>query len=154
MGKEVKGMLDGKKKRFALVASRFNEFITSRLLEGAVDCLVRHGVREEDIVTVWVPGSFEIPPVAQKMAAGKDADAVICLGAVIRGETPHFEHIAGQSSRALSQIALQSKVPVIYGILTCDTVEQAVDRAGSKSGNRGWQAALTALEMADLYQKI
>jgi len=149
--KTLAGVLDGKGKKFVVVVSRFNDFITKRLLEGAYDCLIRHGMKEQDITTAWVPGSFEIPAVAKRLAEGGKFDAVICLGTIIRGETPHFDYIAGQSSKGLSQLALESKVPVIYGILTCDTVDQAVDRAGTKSGNRGWQAALTALEMANLY---
>lgn len=151
MSRELVGVLDGKGRKFALVVSRFNEMITSRLAEGAIDCLLRHGVREGDVTLVRVPGSFEIPPVAKRLASGGRFDAVICLGAVIRGGTPHFDFVAGQSSKGLSQVALEADVPVIYGILTCDTVEQAMDRAGAKSGNRGWQAALTALEMAALY---
>lgn len=154
MPKEIQGMLDGKGRRFAVVVSRFNDLATRRLLEGACDCLLRHGVKDADITVAWVPGCFEIPAVAKKLAGGGRFDAVICLGAVVRGETPHFDYIAGQSSKAIGQLSLEMKVPVIYGILTCDTVEQAMDRAGAKSGNRGWQAALTALEMASLYQTI
>ena len=151
MAKELVGVLDGKSKRIGIVVSRFNELITRKLLEGAYDCLVRHGVKEADITTAWVPGSFEIPPVAKKLADNGKLDAVICLGTIIRGETPHFDYIAGQSSKGIGQIALESNIPVIYGVLTCDSVDQAMDRAGAKSGNRGWQAALTALEMANLY---
>ncbi len=151
MAKELIGVLDGKSKRIGIVVSRFNELITRKLLEGAYDCLVRHGVKEGDITTAWVPGSFEIPPVAKKLADNGKLDAVICLGTIIRGETPHFDYIAGQSSKGIGQIALESNIPVIYGVLTCDSVDQAMDRAGAKSGNRGWQAALTALEMANLY---
>ena len=154
MPKELIGVLDGKGKRFAIVVSRFNDLITKRLFEGACDCLRRHGVKEDDITVAWVPGSYEIPPVAKRLAAGGKADAVICLGAVIRGETPHFDHIAGPASRAISQLALEGKVPVIFGILTCDSSDQALDRAGTKSGNRGWQAALSALEMANLYEEL
>jgi len=151
MSKELIGILDGKGKRIGIVVSRFNELITKQLLEGALDCLLRHVVKESDITIAWVPGSFEIPSVAKKMAESRKVEAVICLGAVIRGETPHFDYIAGQSSKAISQIALESEIPVIYGILTCDTVDQAIDRAGAKTGNKGWQAALSALEMANLY---
>ena len=151
MAKEIVGVLDGKGKRIGIVVSRFNDLVTKKLLEGAYDCLVRHGVKETDITTAWVPGSFEIPPVAKKLADNGKLDAVICLGTIIRGETPHFDYIAGQSSKGIGQIALESKIPVIYGVLTCDSVDQAMDRAGAKSGNRGWQAALTALEMANLY---
>jgi 6,7-dimethyl-8-ribityllumazine synthase len=154
MAKELIGVLDGKGKRIGIVVSRFNDLITKRLLEGAYDCLLRHGVKEADITTAWVPGSFEIPPVAKKLADKGKFDAVICLGTIIRGETPHFDYIAGQSSKGIGQIALENKIPIIYGVLTCDSVDQAVDRAGSKSGNRGWQAALTALEMANLYLNL
>jgi len=154
MAKELIGVLDGKGKRVGIVVSRFNDLITKRLLEGAYDCLLRHGVKEADITTAWVPGSFEIPPVAKKLAANGKLDAVICLGTIIRGETPHFDYIAGQSSKGIGQLALESKIPIIYGILTCDSVDQAVDRAGAKSGNRGWQAALTALEMVNLYSSL
>ena len=154
MAKELIGVLDGKGKRIGIVVSRFNDLVTKRLLEGAYDCLLRHGVKEADITTAWVPGSFEIPPVAKRLAANGKLDAVICLGTIIRGETPHFDYIAGQSSKGIGQLALESKIPVIYGILTCDSVDQAVDRAGAKSGNRGWQAALTALEMANLYMGL
>lgn len=154
MAKELIGVLDGKGKRIGIVVSRFNDLITKRLLEGAYDCLMRHGVKESDITTAWVPGSFEIPPVAKRLAAHGKLDAVICLGTIIRGETPHFDYIAGQSSKGIGQIALESKIPIIYGVLTCDSVDQAVDRAGTKSGNRGWQAALTALEMANLYLNL
>jgi len=154
MAKELIGVLDGKGKRVGIVVSRFNDLITKRLLEGAYDCLLRHGVKETDITTAWVPGSFEIPPVAKRLAANGKLDAVICLGTIIRGETPHFDYIAGQSSKGIGQLALESKIPIIYGVLTCDSVDQAVDRAGAKSGNRGWQAALTALEMANLYSNL
>ena len=154
MAKELIGVLDGKGKRIGIVVSRFNDLITKRLLEGAYDCLLRHSVKETDITTAWVPGSFEIPPVAKRLAANGKLDAVICLGTIIRGETPHFDYIAGQSSKGIGQIALESKIPIIYGVLTCDSVDQAVDRAGAKSGNRGWQAALTALEMANLYLNL
>ena len=154
MAKELIGVLDGKGKRIGIVVSRFNDLITKKLLEGVYDCLLRHGVKETDITTAWVPGSFEIPPVAKRLAANGQLDAVICLGTIIRGETPHFDYIAGQSSKGIGQIALESKIPIIYGVLTCDSVDQAVDRAGTKSGNRGWQAALTALEMANLYLNL
>ena len=154
MAKELIGVLDGKGKRIGIVVSRFNDLITKRLLEGAYDCLLRHGVKEADITTAWVPGSFEIPPVAKRLAANGKLDAVICLGTIIRGETPHFDYIAGQSSKGIGQLALESKIPIIYGVLTCDSAEQAIDRAGTKSGNRGWQAALTALEMANLYPNL
>ncbi len=154
MAKELIGVLDGKGKRIGIVVSRFNDLITKKLLEGVYDCLLRHGVKETDIITAWVPGSFEIPPVAKRLAANGKLDAVICLGTIIRGETPHFDYIAGQSSKGIGQLALESKIPIIYGVLTCDSVDQAADRAGAKSGNRGWQAALTALEMINLYSSL
>jgi len=154
MAKELIGVLDGKGKRIGIVVSRFNDLITKKLLESVYDCLVRHGVKEADITTAWVPGSFEIPPVAKRLAAKGKLDAVICLGTIIRGETPHFDYIAGQSSKGIGQLALESKIPIIYGVLTCDSVDQAMDRAGAKSGNRGWQAALTALEMTNLYSSL
>lgn len=154
MAKELIGVLDGKGKRIGIVVSRFNDLVTKKLLEGAYDCLLRHGVKETDITTAWVPGSFEIPPVAKRLAVNGKLDAVICLGTIIRGETPHFDYIAGQSSKGIGQLALESKIPIIYGVLTCDSVDQALDRAGTKSGNRGWQAALTALEMANLYLEL
>lgn len=154
MGQVFSGVLDGKGRRFAIVVSRFNETITSRLLEGAIDCLVRHGVKKEEVTVAWVPGSFEVPAVAARLVRAREFDAVICLGAVIRGGTPHFDYVAGQSSREVSRLAMESEIPVIYGILTCDTVEQAVDRAGAKTGNRGWQASLSALEMVNLYESF
>ena len=154
MANELSGLLDGKGKRFALVVSRFNDLITKRLLEGACDCLVRHGVKDRDLTTAWVPGAFEIAPVAKRLAAGGKVDAVICLGAVIRGETPHFDYVAGPVSRAIGQLAMESAVPVIFGVLTCDSADQALDRAGTKSGNKGWQAALSALEMVNLYAAL
>jgi len=154
MPKELVGMFDGKGKRFAVVVSRFNDMITKRLLEGACDCLLRHGVKDGDVTVAWVPGAYEIGPVAKRLAAGGKCDAVICLGAVIRGETPHFDYVAGQSSRAISALAMEGKIPVIYGVLTCDSVDQAMARAGTKSGNKGWQAALSALEMVDLHKAL
>jgi 6,7-dimethyl-8-ribityllumazine synthase len=154
MPKELNGMLDGKGKRFAVVISRFNDMITKRLLEGACDCLLRHGVKDNDVTVAWVPGAFEIGPVAKRLMAGGKFDAVICLGAVIRGETPHFDFVAGQSSRAIGKLASEGNIPVIYGVLTCDSTDQAMARAGTKSGNKGWQAALSALEMADLYKAL
>ncbi|MBI1976198.1 MAG: 6,7-dimethyl-8-ribityllumazine synthase [Candidatus Omnitrophica bacterium] len=144
------GSYDGKNKRFAIVIARFNEFITKQLLEGALDTLLRHGVKEPDIEVTWVPGAFEIPMAAQKIARGKKIDAIITLGAVIRGETPHFDYVCGESAKGIAQVALQTGVPVAYGIITAENTEQAIDRAGLKQGNKGRDAAMTALEMANL----
>lgn len=144
------GSYDGKGKRFAIVVARFNEFITKHLLEGAVDTLLRHGVKEADIEVTWVPGSFEIPLAAQKIARQKKVDAVITLGAVIRGETLHFDYVCGESAKGIAQVALQTGIPIAYGIITAETTEQAIDRAGLKAGNKGRDAAMTALEMTNL----
>jgi 6,7-dimethyl-8-ribityllumazine synthase len=151
MAKVIQGDLVAKKgQRFGIVVSRFNEFISSRLLEGALDCLKRHGAADEDITVAWTPGSFEIPAVAKKMAAGGNVDAVICLGAVIRGGTPHFDYIAGQVAKGVAQVGLATGVPTIFGVITTDTVEQAVERAGTKAGNKGADAAAGAIEMVNL----
>lgn len=152
--KVFEGKLDATGLKFAIILSRFNEFITVKLLNGAIDCLKRHNASEEDIYVAWVPGSFEIPAVARKLVALKKFDAVICLGAVIRGSTPHFEYVASEVSKGIAQIAISSDVPVIYGVLTTDTIEQAIERAGTKSGNKGFDAALAAIEMANLYRQI
>lgn len=154
MGKLIKGNLIGTGKKFAIIVSRFNEFISSKLLDGAVDCLHRHNVKEEDIDVVWVPGSFEIPLTAKKLSENKKYDAVICLGVIIRGETPHFDFIAGQTTKCILEVSLSSGKPVSYGIITADSTEQATERAGLKLGNRGEQAALTALEMVNLIKQI
>ena len=154
MGKHFEGKLLGEGLRFGLVVSRFNEFITKKLLEGAQDALLRHGVNQEDIEIAWVPGSYEIPLIAKKLAQTKKYDAVICLGAVIRGGTPHFEYIAAQVSRDISRVGLETGLPVIYGIITADTLEQAIERSGTKEGNRGFEAACYAIEMANLIKGI
>jgi len=148
------GSLNGAGQRHALVVSRYNELLTARLLEGALDCLIRHGAAEKDILVSWVPGAFEIPYVAQRLALSKKFDAVVCLGAVIRGDTPHFEYIAAEVSKGIAKIALDSRLPVIFGIITADTLDQAIERAGTKSGNKGWDAALSAIEMVNLYRQI
>ncbi len=140
--------------KFAIVASRFNELVTSRLIAGAVDALIRHGVADKDIRIVRVPGSFEIPLVARKLAASKKYSAVLCLGALVRGETPHFEYLAGEVARATGVVALETGVPVIFGVLTTDSLEQAIDRAGGKGGNKGWDAALAGIEMANLLSQL
>ncbi|TFH02054.1 MAG: 6,7-dimethyl-8-ribityllumazine synthase [Calditrichales bacterium] len=154
MVKEIQGIFQADELRVAIVVSRFNEFISAKLLEGAKDCLIRHKAKEKNISVYWVPGAFEIPLIAQKLAAKKDVDAVICLGAVIRGETPHFDYIASEVSKGVAQVALNAAKPVIYGIITADTLEQSIERAGTKAGNKGWDAALAAIEMCDLMKKI
>ncbi len=154
MPKEVQGMLDAKGKSFGVTISRFNEFITQKLLDGALDCLRRHGAEEEKITIVWVPGSFEIPYAAHRMAKSKKYDAVICLGTVIRGQTPHFDYIANEVAKGVARISLETSVPTIFGVITADTLEQAIERAGTKAGNKGWDAALSAIEMAKLFEQI
>lgn len=150
----IQGHLSAKGRTFAIVVSRFNEFITSKLLEGALDCLYRHGALETQIDIVWVPGSFEIPLAASKLAQSQKYNAVICLGALIRGATPHFEYIAAEATKGIATASLQSQVPVSFGVLTTENIEQAIERAGTKSGNKGWDAALSAIEMADLFTKL
>jgi len=154
MSQIIQGMLTAKGRRFALIASRFNELISAQLLEGAKDCLLRHMADEKLITTYWVPGSFEVPVLAQKLAAAKKYDALICLGAVIRGATPHFDYIASEVAKGIAQVSLSNGLPVSFGIITCDTIEQALERAGTKSGNKGWDAALSAIEMVDLFSRI
>ncbi len=154
MNKSFEGMLLGKGLKFGLVISRFNEFITKKLVEGAQDALLRHGVNEVDIDIVWVPGSFEIPLVAKKLAQSKKYNAVICLGAVVRGGTPHFEYIATEVTKGIAEVGLETGLPVIYGIITADTLEQAIERAGTKMGNAGFAAAENAIEMANLLKSI
>jgi 6,7-dimethyl-8-ribityllumazine synthase len=154
MSTVIEGILDGSGKRFAIVASRFNELITRKLVEGAVDCLIRHKVDHDAITIVWVPGSFEIPVAAQKLARSKKFDAVICVGAVIRGGTPHFDYVAAEVSKGVAHVGLQESIPVIFGVLTTDSIEQAVERAGTKAGNKGWDAALSAIEMVDLFSRM
>lgn len=146
----IEGMLDGTGKRFGIVASRFNDFISRKLIDGAMDCLVRHKVATDSITLAWVPGAFEIPLVAQKLARSKQFDAIICLGAVIRGGTPHFDYIAAEVTKGVAAVSMQESIPVIFGVLTTDTIDQAIERAGTKAGNKGWSAALSAIEMADL----
>jgi 6,7-dimethyl-8-ribityllumazine synthase len=148
------GKLSGSGLRFGLVVGRFNELISIRLYEGALDCLRRHDVAEDDIDCAWVPGAFEIPLVAGKLAAAGKYDAVICLGAVIRGGTPHFDYIAAETAKGIAKVSLDSGVPVVFGVLTTDTIEQAIERAGTKAGNKGWAAATTALEMANLLRQL
>lgn len=150
MPKVYQGRLIGEGLRFALVVGRFNEFITHKLLAGALDALYRHGVREEDIEVAWVPGAFEIPLVARRLAESGRFQAVVCLGAVIRGATPHFDYVAAEVAKGVAKVGLDTGVPAIFGVITADTLEQAIERAGTKAGNKGWDAALAAIEMADL----
>ena len=154
MSNTIEGSISADGCNFALVVSRFNDFITRRLTDGALDCLRRHGANEKLIDIVYCPGAFEIPFVAQQLASSGKYDAIICLGCVIRGETPHFDYVAGAVSSGIERVALAAPVPVIFGVLTTNTLEQAIDRAGSKAGNKGWDAALAAMEMADLQKKI
>jgi len=154
MSAVIEGILDGSGKRFGIIVSRFNELISKRLLEGALDCLLRHKADKDAITVVWTPGALEIPLVAQKMAASKKFDAILCLGAVIRGGTPHFDYVASEMSKGIAKVALEQKQVVINGVLTTDTIDQAVERAGAKSGNKGWNAAQNAIEMADLMGKL
>ncbi|HUS04038.1 MAG TPA: 6,7-dimethyl-8-ribityllumazine synthase [Dehalococcoidia bacterium] len=154
MAKHYEGMLIGKGLKFAVVVSRFNELITTRLLEGARDALLRHGVDEQDIDIAWTPGCFEIPLIAKKLAQHGGYNAVICLGAVIRGDTPHFEYIASEVNRGIGRITLDSGLPIAQGIITADTLEQAIQRAGTKEGNKGFAAAVSAIEMANLVKAI
>ncbi len=150
MGRVYEGELVGRGLRFAAVVSRFNEFISSRLLSGAKDAMARHGVGEENLDVAWVPGSFEIPLIAKKLAQTGEYAAVICLGAVIRGSTPHFDYVAAEVSKGVAAVSLETGVPVIFGVITADNLEQAIERAGTKSGNKGFDAAVAAIEMANL----
>jgi 6,7-dimethyl-8-ribityllumazine synthase len=148
------GQLSAAGKRFGVVVSRFNELISHKLLDGALDCLTRHGADMEQVDIVWVPGSFEIPVAAKKMATRERYDAVMCLGAVIRGATPHFEYIAAEVTKGIAQVGMDHGLPISYGVITPDTLEQALERAGTKAGNKGWDAAMSAIEMADLFSKL
>ncbi|MBA3060249.1 MAG: 6,7-dimethyl-8-ribityllumazine synthase [Nitrospirae bacterium] len=152
--KVLEGELQAKGLKFAIVVSRFNDFITSKLLDGAKDALLRHGAKEEDIDIARVPGSFEIPLIAKKLASKGTYNAVICLGTVIRGATPHFEYVAAEVAKGIAAASMETGVPIAFGVITSDTIEQAVERAGTKSGNKGWDAAITAIEMAQLIKKI
>ncbi len=150
MHRVFEGHLLGQGLKFGIVVGRFNEFITNKLLSGALDALKRHGVEEQDVDIAWVPGAFEIPLVAKKMAGLGRYDGVICLGAIIRGATPHFDYVAAEVSKGVTKVGLDANLPVIFGVLTVDTIEQAIERAGTKAGNKGWEAANTAIEMANL----
>jgi len=150
----IEGNLIAKGLKIGIVVGRFNEFIGSKLLSGAIDGLVRHGVEEADIEIAWVPGAFEIPLVAQKMALSKKYNAVICLGAVIRGSTPHFDYVANEMTKGIAKVSLDTGLPVIFGVLTTENIEQAIERAGTKAGNKGYDAAVTAIEMANLLKQL
>lgn len=152
--RNIEGKLSAKGFKFAIIVSRFNSLITEKLLEGAIDCIVRHNGDEKNITIIRVPGSFEIPLTAKKLAKSKKFDAVICLGAVIRGDTPHFDYVANEVTKGIAQVSLETEIPVLYGILTTDTIEQAIERAGTKMGNKGFDAALTAIEMVNILNQI
>jgi 6,7-dimethyl-8-ribityllumazine synthase len=150
----IQGDLTAKGLRFGIVAARFNDFITSRLLDGAIDALLRHGAADSDIEVLKVPGSYEIPLAAKMLAKSKKFNAIICLGAVIRGATPHFEYVSAEVSKGVASVSMETGLPVIFGVLTTDTIEQAIERAGTKSGNKGWDAALSAIEMANVMKQM
>jgi len=152
--REIHGQLGLAGERFAIVVSRFNDFITSKLLSGAVDALKRHGCPDEQITCVYVPGSFELPQVAKRLADSRGFDAIICLGCVIRGQTPHFEYVAGEAAKGIAQVGLSTGVPTVFGVLTCDTLEQAVERAGAKAGNKGAEAASSAIELMNVMKQL
>lgn len=152
--KIMEGMLRGEGKSFAIVVSRFNDFITSKLLDGALDCLYRHGVKDEDLSLVRVPGAFEIPLAAQKLAQSGKYDGVICLGAVIRGATTHYDYVCNEVSKGIAKVSLDTNIPVGFGIVTTENIEQAIERAGTKSGNKGYDTAMSVLEMADLFEAM
>jgi 6,7-dimethyl-8-ribityllumazine synthase len=154
MAKIIEGMLTAKGKRFGIAVSRFNEFLTHKLLDGALDTLTRHGVKPEEVEVVWVPGSFELPQAANKMAKSRKYDAVICLGTVIRGATPHYEYIASEAAKGIAKVGLDTGIPAIFGVITADNLEQAIERAGTKQGNKGADAALSAIEMVNLFDEM
>jgi 6,7-dimethyl-8-ribityllumazine synthase len=154
MAKILEGRISAEGFKFAIIVGRFNEFISSKLVEGAMDALSRHGAKEGQVSVVKVPGSFEIPVTAKMLAESQKYDAIICLGAVIRGSTPHFEYIAAEVSKGIAAVALEHKIPVIFGVLTTDSLEQAIERAGSKMGNKGWDAAMAAMEMVNLFKEL
>lgn len=154
MVKTIEGNLIAKGKKFGIIASRFNDFITKELISGCSDCLVRHGAQDSDLTLVWVPGAFEIPAVAQRLSKSKNYDALICLGTVIRGSTPHFDYIAAEVSKGIAKVSQDSGLPVIFGVITADTIEQAIERSGTKDGNKGADAALSAIEMSNLFERL
>lgn len=152
--KTLEGKLTAKNMKIAIVVARFNEFITSKLLSGCIDCLIRHEAADEDLTVAWVPGAFEIPMAAKKLAESGKYDAVICLGAVIRGATPHFDYVCAEASKGIAQVSMQTGVPVAFGVLTTENIQQAVERAGTKAGNKGVDCAMTAMEMANLFKEM
>lgn len=152
--KTLEGKLTAKNMKIAIVAARFNEFITSKLLSGCIDCLIRHEAADEDLTVAWVPGAFEIPMAAKKLAESGKYDAVICLGAVIRGATPHFDYVCAEASKGIAQVSMQTGVPVAFGVLTTENIQQAVERAGTKAGNKGVDCAMTAMEMVNLFKEM
>lgn len=152
--KTLEGKLTAKNMKIAIVVARFNEFITSKLLSGCIDCLIRHEAADEDLTVAWVPGAFEIPVAAQKLAESGKYDAVICLGAVIRGATPHFDYVCAEASKGIAQVSMQTGVPVAFGVLTTENIQQAVERAGTKAGNKGVDCAMTAMEMVNLFKEM
>ena len=154
MIQHIEGMLSAEGHSFAIVVSRFNGLVTKHLLDGATDCLIRHGASEKNITAVYCPGSMEIPQVAMQLAKSGKYDAVICIGCVIRGETPHFDYVASETTKGIGEVALRSGIPVAYGVLTTDTLEQALERAGAKAGNKGWDAALTAIELVNTFKQL
>ena len=154
MAEQQQGNLNGKNMKAAIVIGRFNQFICQSLLDGAIDCLERHSVKNSDISTFWVPGAFEIPLAAKKAAKSGNFDAIICLGAVIKGSTPHFDFVAGAAANGITSVSLETEIPVLFGVITTDSIEQAIERAGTKAGNKGWDAALSAIEMVNLLKKM
>ena len=152
--KTLEGKLTAKNMKIAIVVARFNEFITSKLLSGCIDCLIRHEAADEDLTVAWVPGAFEIPKAAKKLAESGKYDAVICLGAVIRGATPHFDYVCAEASKGIAQVSMQTGVPVAFGVLTTENIQQAVERAGTKAGNKGVDCAMTAMEMVNLFKEM
>lgn len=154
MANIIEGNLSAEGKKFAIVAGRFNDFITSKLVDGAIDCIKRHGGDENTIDIAWVPGAFEIPLMSKKLAETSKYDGVICLGAVIRGATAHFDFVSGEVAKGISKVSLEASLPVIFGVLTTDTIEQAIERAGTKAGNKGWEAALAAVEMSSAFESL
>lgn len=152
--KTLEGKLTAKNMKIAIVVARFNEFITSKLLSGCIDCLIRHEAADEDLTVAWVPGAFEIPMAAKKLAESGKYDAVICLGAVIRGTTPHFDYVCAEASKGIAQVSMQTGVPVAFGVLTTENIQQAVERAGTKAGNKGVDCAMTAMEMVNLFKEM
>jgi 6,7-dimethyl-8-ribityllumazine synthase len=151
---KIEGSLNASKLRIAIVCARFNEFITSKLLGGAVDCLLRHDISSQNVDEIWVPGAFEIPVAAMALAESKKYDAIICLGAVIRGSTSHYDYVCSETAKGISQVSLKTNIPTIFGVLTTDSIEQAIERAGTKAGNKGWDSAMAAIEMANLIPKL